>query len=167
MAQPGGYSNVPTLDFGGPLFEPGYPGLLNHSGIPAVIDSKINEGAVAIDFGQGVARGATDNTCTAVTATTTADQLLGLTVRAVLNVANLQNEVLYLQRDTVPILKSGWIWVVVAADVVRGGKVGISTTAASLGQVGPAGTGYLELAGAVFDSSATAGKLALVHIIHP
>lgn len=115
--------------YGGRLRDLGYAGQIVNTN-PSVIDSKINESATAIDFGVAVARGAADNTCKPPAAVS--DKIMGISARHAIRPASADgnNTVTYAQRDAVPILRDGYVYVVAAENASRG-DTAVALTASS------------------------------------
>ena len=117
--------------YGGRLRDLGYAGQIVDTN-PVTIESKTNEAATAIDFGVAVARGGTDDTCKAPT--TDGDKLIGISVRHAIRPADSSNNVTYGQRDSVPILRDGYVYAVAAENVSRGDTVvALTASAGTLG----------------------------------
>ena len=150
--------------YGGRLRDLGYAGQIVDSQ-PVVIESKINDLAVAIDFGVAVARSAADDTCKAPTVD--GDKIIGISVRHAIRVADVSGNVTYAQRDSVPILKDGYIWAIAAETTVRGDTV-ISKTATNgtLGSLtgGAVGAGRVAVPGATWETTTTAGQIGKIRI---
>ena len=150
--------------YGGRLRDVGYAGQLVDMNT-AVIDSKINDLALAIDFGVAVARSAGDDTCKAPTAD--GDKIIGISVRHAIRPADTSNNVTYAQRDSVPIAKDAFIWVTAFENATRGDTV-ISVTAQNgkLGSStgGAAGAGRVTVPGATWETTTTAGSIGKVRI---
>lgn len=150
--------------YGGRLRDLGYAGQIVDQN-PAVIDTKVNDQAVAIDFGVAVARSAADNTCKAPTAD--ADKIIGISVRHAIRPADSSNNVTYAQKDAVPVLREGFVYAVAYQNVVRGDGV-ISVTAQngklSGTTAGAAGAGRVAVPGAVWETTTTAGDIGIVRI---
>lgn len=158
----------PTLTtYGGLLRDPGYAGQITHEAHLADIDSKVNEGATAIDFGIAVARGTTsDNTCKAVSAD--ADKIIGISVRLPNRPADSSGNVTYARYDSVPVLKAGWIFAVPFENVTRGDAVlSITAQGGKLGGTtgGVAGAGRVAVTGAYWETTTTAGQVGKLRIV--
>lgn len=153
--------------YGGSLRDLGYAGQLTHEFHMADVDSKVNEGATAIDFGIAVARGTTsDNTCKAIAAD--GDTPIGISVRLPNRPADASGNVTYGQRDSVPILKNGWIFAVPFENVTRGAQVlSITAQGGKLGSTtgGAAGAGRVAVAGAYWETTTTAGQVGKLRIV--
>lgn len=154
--------------YGGDLHDLGYAGQITHEVHMADMDSKINESATAIDFGIAVARGTTsDNTCKVIAAD--ADLPIGLTVRLPNRPADASGNVNYAQRDSVPILKNGWMFAVPFENVGRGAQVlSITAQGGKLGSTtgGAAGAGRVAVPGAYWETTTTAGQVGKVRIVY-
>lgn len=151
---------------GGRLRDIGYAGMVVDENT-VVIDSKVNDLTVAIDFGNAVGRSAADNTCKAPTAD--GDKIIGIAVRHAIRPASSDgnNTVNYAQRDCVPVLKSGYVYVTAFENVVRGDGA-ISVTAQN-GKIsgttaGAAGAGRVAIPGAVWETTTAAAALGIVRI---
>lgn len=153
--------------YGGALRDVGYAGQITHEWDFADVDSKINEGATAIDFGIAVARGTTaDDTCKVIAAD--ADTPIGITVRLPNRPADASGNVTYAQRDSVPILKQGWIYAIPYENVGRGAQVlSITAQGGKLGSTtgGAAGAGRVVVPGAVWETTTTAGQVGKIRIV--
>lgn len=153
--------------YGGTLHDLGYAGQLTHEFHMADVDSKVNEGATAIDFGIAVARGTTsDNTCKVIAAD--GDTPIGISVRLPNRPADASGNVTYAQRDSVPILKNGWIFAVPFENVTRGAQVlSITAQGGKLGSTagGAAGAGRVAVAGAYWETTTTAGQVGKLRIV--
>lgn len=156
--------------YGGRLRDLGYAGQIADTNV-TVIDSKINEAATAIDFGVAVARGAADDTCKAPTAD--ADKLFGISARHAIRPADSSNNVNYAQRDSVPVVRSGFVYAVAYENATRG-DTAISVTAQN-GKIGSttggsAGAGRIALDGTsgkpkvVWETTTTAGQIGLLRV---
>lgn len=150
--------------YGGRLRDIGYAGQVADFN-PATIDSKSNEAAGVIDFGVAVARGASDNTCKAITLD--ADKILGISVRHPIMPYAADGSVGYSRYDSVPIMKTGFIYAIPYQNVVRGDGV-LSVTAQS-GKLsgttaGAPGTGRVAVPGATWETTTTAGQIGLIRI---
>jgi hypothetical protein len=150
--------------YGGRLRDLGYAGQLVDMAT-AVTESKINDQSLSIDFGVAVARSAADDTCKAPTAD--GDKIIGISIRHAIRPADTSNNVVYAQRDSVPIAKDAYIWVVAYENAVRGDTV-ISVTAQNgkLGSStgGAAGAGRVTVPGAPWDTTTAAGAIGKVRI---
>jgi hypothetical protein len=113
--------------YGGRLRDLGYAGEIVDTN-PVTIESKTNDQATAIDFGVAVARSAADNTCKAPSAVS--DKIIGISVRHAIRPADSSNNVNYAQKDSVPILRDGYVYAVAAENVSRGDTV-VALTASS------------------------------------
>ena len=151
---------------GGRLVDIGYAGEVVDMN-NAVIETRINDLATAIDFGTAVARSASDNTCKAPTVD--GDVPIGISVRHAIRPASSDgnNTVNYAQRDAVPVLRNGYVYAVAFETVVRGTQV-LSITAQN-GKLasttgGAAGAGRVAVAGATWETSTTAGNVGIIRI---
>jgi hypothetical protein len=156
---------MPTPDlstYGGRLRDLGYAGEIVDTN-PATIESKINDQALAIDFGVAVARSAADDTCKAPTAD--ADKIIGITVRNAIRPANSSGIVTYAQRDAVPILRSGYVYAVAYENATRGdGVISVTAQNGKLGSTtgGAAGAGRVAVPGATWETTTTAGQIGVI-----
>jgi len=151
---------------GGRTLDAGYQGQvvdMNES----VISTFVNDLTVAIDFGNAVARSAADNTCKAPTVD--GDIPIGIAVRHAIRPASSDgvNTVNYAQRDAVPVLREGFVYVLAYENVVRGTQA-LSITAQN-GRVasttgGAAGAGRIAIAGAFWETTTTAGQIGVVRL---
>lgn len=156
--------SVDLSTYGGTKFPAGFAGEIVDLN-PATIESKVNSAATAIDFGVAVARSSANDTCKAPAAD--GDVIIGISVRLATKVAASDGTVSYAQYDTVPIMKTGYIWAIPYENVVRGDDV-ISVTAQS-GKLsgttaGAAGSGRVAVPGAIWQDTATAGTPARIRI---
>lgn len=156
--------------YGGRLRDLGYAGQIVDTN-PTTIESKTNEAATAIDFGVVVARGASDDTCKAPSAD--ADRLIGISARHAIRPADAANNVTYGQRDSVPILRDGYVYAVAFENAVRG-DTAISVTAQG-GKVGSttggaAGAGRIALDGTsgkpkvTWETTTSAGQIGILRV---
>lgn len=150
--------------YGGRLRDIGFAGGLVDENA-SIIDSKVNDLTIAIDFGNAVARSAADNSCKAPTLDT--DKIIGLAARNAIRPADVANNVLYAQRDEVPILKLGFIYVTAFESVVRGDGA-ISVTAQN-GKVsgttaGAAGVGRVAIPGGIWETTTAVGLVGIVRM---
>lgn len=158
---------IPNLaTYGGLSLEVGYAGQLTHDYGVADIDSKVSSSTARIDFGVAVARGSTDDTCKAIAAD--ADIPMGITVRSANRPADESGNVLFSKGDSVPILKTGWIYAIPFENVTRGsGVLSITAQSGKLGGVnaGAAGNGRVVVPGAVWETTTLAGKVGKIRIV--
>jgi hypothetical protein len=155
----------PTLStYGGALNEVGYAGELATMN-PISTRTRVNSGTVLIQFGNAVARGATDDTCKAPTAD--GDKIIGLAVRHPTKVADSSGNIAYAQYDALAILADGDIYAVPTENVVRDDAV-ISITASngalSGSTAGAAGTGRVTVPGATWETTTLAGAVGKIRI---
>lgn len=157
---------APSLStYGGLSRDIGYAGgIVNMQ--PTAIASRTNEAAIAIDFGNAVARGAADDTCKAPAAD--GDKIIGIAVRdGTLHTASAAGTLLYAQRDIVPVMREGEIFVTAFENVTRGDQaLSITAQNGKIGGVtgGAAGAGRVAIPGAVWDTTTTAGQLGIVRV---
>jgi len=151
---------------GGRLKDVGYAGQIVDMN-EAAIETRTNDLAGVIDYGNAVARSAADNTCKAPTVD--GDVPIGIAVRHAIRPASADgnNTVNYAQRDAVPILRSGYVYVLAFENVVRGTQA-LSITAQN-GRIasttgGAAGAGRVAIAGAIWETTTTAGQIGIVRI---
>jgi len=103
--------------YGGRLRDLGYAGQIVDTN-PVTIESKTNDQATAIDFGVAVARSAADDTCKAPTAVT--HKVIGISARHAIRPAATDGTVNYAQKDSVPIVRDGYVYAIAAENVSRG-----------------------------------------------
>jgi len=119
--------------YGGRLRDLGYAGqVVNET--PNVIESKVNDQSGAIDFGVAVARSAADDTCKQVSSVS--HKVIGVSVRHAIRPASSDgnNTVNYAQRDMVPVMREGFLYVVAGENVSRGDQaVALTASAGALG----------------------------------
>lgn len=151
---------------GGRLLDLGYQGQVVDMN-DAVIETRINDLSVAVDFGNAVARSASDNTCKAPTVD--GDVPIGIAVRHAIRPASSDgnNTVNYAQRDAVPVLREGYVYVLALENVVRGTQA-LSITAQN-GRIasttgGAAGAGRVAIAGAFWETTTSAGQIGIVRV---
>lgn len=152
--------------YGGRLRDLGYAGQIVDQN-PSVVDTKTNDQATAIDFGNAVARSAADNTCKAPTAD--GDKIIGISVRHAIRPASSDgnNTVNYAQKDAVPVLREGFIYVLAYENTTRGdGVISVTAQNGKLGSVtgGAAGAGRVAVPGATWETTTTAGQIGIVRI---
>ena len=150
--------------YGGRLRDLGYAGQIVDTN-PTTIESKTNEAATAIDFGVAVARGAADDTCKAPAAD--GDKIIGISVRHAIRPADASNNVTYAQRDSVPILREGYVYAVAFENATRGdGVISVTAQNGKLGSTtgGAAGTGRVAVPGATWETTTTAGQIGIIRI---
>lgn len=150
--------------YGGRLRDLGYAGQIVDSQ-PTVIDTKISDLALAIDFGVAVARSAADDTCKAPTVD--GDKIIGISVRHAIRPADSSNNVTYAQRDAVPVLKDGYIWATAYENTTRGDQaLSITAQNGKIGSVtgGAAGAGRVVIPGATWETTTTAGSIGKIRI---
>lgn len=156
----------PALDtYGGNLLDLGYEGQLTHEYGLTDIDHKINESATSIDFGRVVARGATDRSCKPFAAD--ADKILGLSVRSIVMAYNAAGAVVYKQYDSVPVMKTGYLFVKAAENVTQGdAALAITAQTGLLGGTtgGAAGAGRVAVPGCVWETTTVSGAIGKVRI---
>lgn len=164
---------TPTLaTVGGQEFSAGYAGQLAYlpGGAPD-IESRVNEGATAIDYGAPVCRGvATVPGTTGNGKITTASGIvIGFAIRALseANTTVSAGTVNIPQYSEVGVLKDGLMWVVAAENATEGdGAIALSGTPATVGSVtGGAANGTTRLVtGAVWQQTVTAGNVGLIRV---
>ncbi len=150
--------------YGGRLRDLGYAGQIVDTN-PATIESKTNEAATAIDFGVAVARGAADDTCKAPAAD--GDKIIGISARHAIRPADSSGNVTYAQRDSVPIVRQGYIYAVAYENATRGdGVISVTAQSGKLGSTtgGAAGAGRVAVPGATWETTTTAGQIGIVRI---
>lgn len=117
----------PTLStYGGLLHDPGYEGGLVDMNV-YVSESKVNDQALAIQFGKAVARSVQDQTCKAPL--TDNDILFGFALRFPIHPATYQTELVqYVTTNSVPVLRNGYMYAI-PVENVRPGDLVVSITA--------------------------------------
>lgn len=148
--------------YGGRLRDLGYAGQIVDTN-PATIESKINDQALAIDFGVAVARSAADNTCKAPT--DDGDKIIGITVRHAIRPADSSGNVTYAQKDAVPILRSGYVYATAYENATRGdGVISVTAQNGKLGSTtgGAAGVGRVAVPGATWETTTSAGQIGII-----
>lgn len=155
----------PTLATpGGSLFELGYAGQLTHDLSFQDIDHAINNTATVIDFGVVVARDGADK-CKVWGAD--ADKPLGISVRFTTAEYASGGTTGYKRYDSVPVLRSGYIYVEAAENVTVGdAALAITAQAGKIGGTtgGAAGTGRVAIPGAVWETTTASGSIGKVRI---
>lgn len=156
-------SAVDITTYGGPLLDVAYEGMIADLNESSII-SRSNESATSIDFGKVVVRGAGENTCKPIGATT--DSILGFSVRHPVMVSNTlpgaTPNLVYAQYDGVPIIEIGRLWLTAGANVTAGNPVFVTAVGGALSD--SAAAGRVQVPGAFWDTSATSGNLARVRI---
>lgn len=162
----------PLTTVGGDQFEIGWEGQVIDQE-PSQIDTFINTGSAALDFGILAVRDTADRSCKQMAAD--ADLQLGIVVRNALMPATTDgnNTVNYAQYASVPVLRDGVI-VVRAAEAVRRGDQVLAITAGGSGNSNPgafggskggaAGSGRVDVPGAVWEDTVASGKLGRIRI---
>lgn len=151
--------------YGGRLRDLGYAGQIVDTN-PATIESKTNEAATAIDFGVAVARGAADDTCKAPAAD--GDKIIGISARHAIRPADSSNNVTYAQRDSVPVVRQGYVYAVAYENATRGdGVISVTAQNGKLGSTtgGAAGAGRVAVTGALWETTTAAGQIGIVRIV--
>lgn len=131
---------------------PGLPGMVADMRA-AVMASRTAVGAVA--FGTPAFQGTTDRTMAAKQNSDTATDFLGIVARD----RSVTTGDGYVQHESVRICQKGPVWVVPAVNVVAGDPVFVTATGTWSNVTG---TNFLEIAGARWDTSASAAGLAVV-----
>lgn len=148
--------------YGGRLRDLGYAGQIVDTN-PATIESKINDQATAIDFGVAVARSAADDTCKAPAAD--GDKIIGISVRHAIRPADSSGNVTYAQKDSVPILRSGYVFATAYENATRGdGVISVTAQNGKLGSTtgGAAGVGRVAVPGATWETTTSAGQIGII-----
>lgn len=120
--------------------------------------SRTVEDADGIGFGVPVFRGTSDH---GVTATPTADALMGITIAnyaAPANTTGIETDV-YPQYSTAGILTQGVIWVVAGVDTTDGAQAYVAAAGTT---VTPTATGNVILPGWFFDDTVSSGALVRI-----
>lgn len=147
-----------------------YAGLITDISAVTRIDSFENTSGAPIDFGLAVIRDPA-NEAGALLPTAPGDQFLGITVRELAreNIAPIgSGQTAYVNGDIMNVLRTnGRIWVLVEDAVTAGGNVFFRTTAPGSEQLGAFrsdadGGDADQVEGAIFDTGAAAGELAVV-----
>ena len=127
---------------------------------PHDIISRSVETAGGVDFGVAVSRGTNKNRQCVVGAS----DFIGISIRSLERegAANT-GEVKYREKETAGIMRNGYIWVICPSGCNAGDKVKCSTSTGVI-DAGDAGAGETQILGAVFDTTASAGELAVVRI---
>lgn len=119
----------------------------------------LNDGMAVVDFGDGVRCGAVDGS----------KRIIGIVVFQHIgkNGRDAQGNEAYQQYDTVPVMRSGRIWVKVTDKVsTTGGKVYVRSSNPDaehpLGSIQTTNENATELAGASFDSLSNSDGLAII-----
>jgi hypothetical protein len=155
---------------GGANFSAGFAGMIA-DGEPAQIDSFTLSGATEMDFGILVVRDTADRSCKVMAADT--DQQVGISVRHADMVTDASGNVKYRQYMSVPVLRDGVIFVKAAEAVRRGDQVlaitagGAGNTAAGAfggSQGGVAGSGRVDVPGAVWEDTTASGAIGRIRI---
>lgn len=138
--------------------EPALAGMLHGTG-PRDVVSMAAEGG-DIPFGVVVSRG-TDPDSQAVIGGT---EFLGVTVRSLEREGDRNTgDVAYRENDTMSILRKDYIWVVAVSGSVPGAVVNYNTTTGVIDSGAP-GAGEVLLPNGTFETTASAGELALIRI---
>jgi hypothetical protein len=151
--------------YGGRLLEEGYAGQVIDLNTHSIFNYR-NESATAIDFGLFVARGAAADTCKPVGAAD--DEIVGVSVRHSVGVADSSGNVLYQQNAMVPALEIGRIRVFCENGCSPGDPVFVRY--AGNGVKGAARSAIVAdetvaFAAAVWDSTTAAGGLGVIRIL--
>lgn len=150
--------------YGGRLRDLGYAGQIVDTN-PVTIETLINDQATAIDFGVAVARSAADNTCKAPTAD--GDKIVGISARHAIRPADSSNNVNYAQKDAVPVLRNGFVYVTAYENATRGdGVISVTAQNGKLGSTtgGAAGVGRVAVPNALWETTTAAGSIGIVRI---
>lgn len=160
---------------GGTIQGLGYPGGVA-DGTPAIIDTKINESATAIDFGipvvRGVATAKQPGNCKPMAADT--DDIIGISVRNASQVAAnpADNIVNYPRYENVPVGRIGRFYVIAAEASREGDQVLILTAGAAVNSTcfggslgGVAGSGRVAFKGAKWRTTTAAAAIGIIELI--
>lgn len=136
-----------------------YAGLI-YAQAPHDIVSRDVETASGIDFGVAVSRG-TDKDRQCVVGGT---DYVGITVRALdrEGAANT-GDILYKETESAALMRTGYIWAICPSGCNAGDSVKYNNTTGVL-DAGAAGAGETQLDGAEWDSTASAGALAVIRV---
>ncbi|MGE7137939.1 structural cement protein Gp24 [Luteibacter sp. NPDC031894] len=151
--------------YGGRLLDEGYAGQVIDLNTHSIFNYR-NEGAAGIDFGLFVARGAAADTCKLPGAAD--DEIVGISVRHSVGVADINGDVLYLQNAMVPALEIGRIRVVCENGCSPGDPVFVRYAGAGVQGAARSATVANETAAftaAVWDSTTAAGGLGVIRIL--
>jgi hypothetical protein len=163
---------IPTLaTVGGQLFATGYPGQLAATADNPIIESRVNENATAINFGDAVVQGVatTPGNIGNVKPPVSGGVVIGLAVRALseANTAVPAGTVNYPQFQAVPVLNDGYMWVTASENVTEGDAgVCVVASAGIGGATGGAANGTTRLAipGSIWKQTVVSGSVGLIHI---
>lgn len=111
-----------------------------------------------IGFGEAVVRGTNEHTVRAIATGDT--KVHGFTVRTQGTDAQVAGK--YPVGDTATVLRKGPIWLTVSATVAAGDKVYVDP---DTGDITNVATDNVEVVGAEFETGATSGNIAKVHIL--
>jgi hypothetical protein len=161
--------SIDLSTYGGRLRDVGYAGELVDQN-PVISESKLNEGATAIDFGVAVARGAADNTCKAPAVD--GDAIIGLSMRHAIKASPGYGQmnagvINYSQYDEVPVLREGYMFAVAFENATRGdGVISVTAQNGKLGSTtgGAVGAGRVAVPGATWETTVAAGAIGIVKI---
>lgn len=150
--------------YGGRLRDIGYAGQVVDSST-STIENRTNSGAISIDFGRAVARGADAGSVKAPTAD--GDKIIGISVRHATMVADGSGNVAYQQYVSVPFMREGNIYAIPAENVTEGDPV-LSLTAGNgtLGGTtgGAAGAGRVAVPAATWETTTAAGAVGKIRL---
>lgn len=159
-------SKPDLTSYGGRLRDVGYAGQLVDLN-PSVINSMVNDQAIAIDFGVAVARSSSDTSCKAPTADT--DKIIGISARMAIRLASTDglNTVNYAQKDEVPVLREGFVYATAFENATRGdGAISVTAQNGKIGSTtgGAAGVGRVAIPNATWETTTTAGNVGIIRI---
>jgi len=145
---------------GGILRDRGYAGSIVDQNVYQSV-SKINTGATVIDFGAPVATAGDGVGCHGVVADT--DSIIGFAIRYADHPYNADGTVSFAINQTVPVAKSGRMYVTAAENAIEGDQV-ISITAGGLGSLSKAaaGAGRVAIIGAKWAEPVVAGSIGII-----
>lgn len=145
---------------GGFLRDRGYAGSIVDENTYTSI-SKVNVGQTIIDFGAPVATAGDGKGCHAVASDS--DVIIGFAIRYALRPYGTDGTVSFAVNETVPVAKSGRMYVTAEEDALEGDHV-ISVTGNGLGSSSheAAGAGRVEIAGAKWAEPVSAGSVGII-----
>lgn len=136
------------------------------------IESRVNDNATALDFGDVACQSAAGTPTTMATCKPMASgaTVIGITVRERSRVADSSGNVLYVQYSTVRILKIGWIWAQAAENVTaETACIGVVASPGAVGSTtGGAADGTTRLAfptGCLWKQTVVSGAVGLIHMV--
>lgn len=129
---------------------------------PHDIISRLVEGAAGIGFGVVVSRGTDKDTQALIGGTT---GILGITVRALDRESDdAAGAIEYAETESAAIIRDGYIWAVCPTGCVPGDAVNYTEATGVLDSGAPVGVGETGLDDCYWDSTASAGELAVLRV---